>query len=133
MSQATRAVLGGISADDLHIRAQLLTADSVVTVTSALGPSTRQALCHVFALHGHDACCPAAPQVHIDLLHRALAVNGACAEAIVVRPQQAPQFALRLRGAGGPRDIALGLLDAFAHLAAGRLPIELRWAEAPGA
>lgn len=110
---------------------QLLTAEGVVTVTSALEPRMRHALCHVFALHGHDACCPVGPQVHIEP-----AAACACGDRRLRRDDRgAPAAVLSVRpacGAAGPRDIALGMLDAFAHLAARRLPIELQRAGEPG-
>lgn len=107
------------------VELRLLVDGRVLDVDVPLEPATARALPHVYALHGHAPGCPCCPDVHIELLLRAVSRIGGQADSIVVRGGEHPAFWLRLAGPRGMAEVELGVLDAVSLLASRRLPVQV--------
>ncbi|MGH8902857.1 MAG: hypothetical protein ACRDYA_14595 [Egibacteraceae bacterium] len=80
---------------------------------------------HLSALHCHQAPCPTAFDVAVPLLLRTIAELGAGPVSIIICDRPTPAFCLRVLTNGGPRELDLGVLDAFALLLSRQIPIEV--------
>lgn len=94
-------------------------------VAVEVSPDTLCALRHLSALHCHQAPCPTAFDVGVPLLLRTIAGLGAGTVSIVIRDRPTPAFWLRILTTGEPRELDLGVLDAFMLLLSRRVPVEL--------